>query len=164
MIDKLINLIKELAEPSGFDIDRIWIRQNFLGEFEIGIDREVWGNGYSFDEAENTIRSIFKGIELSRNSVKLPNGKYLVAEVNNDINYKEIIVGIKTEDGYYLQDLALVGAKYHYDDDSNVIIEDGKYSVKVYNDETREDWQYEYDVNEYKEKGGEIKIWEKQDR
>lgn len=150
MIEKLKNLIKELADKSGFDEKRIWVGENSYGEYEIEIDQEVWGNCYFPEEAENTIRCIFKGISLCNNTVKLPNGKYLMAEANIDSEYKEIIVGIQDENKYYLQDLAVIGAEYHYENDK-VVIDDGKYSIKIYSDETKEDWQHEYTVKEYTE-------------
>ena len=41
MIEKLKNLIKELADKSGFDEKRIWVGENSYGEYEIEIDQEV---------------------------------------------------------------------------------------------------------------------------
>ena len=73
-----------------------------------------------------------------------------MAEANIDSEYKEIIVGIQDENKYYLQDLAVIGAEYHYENDK-VVIDDGKYSIKIYSDETKEDWQHEYTVKEYTE-------------
>ena len=40
----------------------------------------------------------------------------LVAEKGTDKNYNEIFIGLENKAGCWLQDLAIVGQKYHYTD------------------------------------------------
>ena len=65
MENVLRELIKELASPLKFDFTRIWVGMNSYGEYEIEIDGELWGNCYTYDEAEADIRALFKGIEIA---------------------------------------------------------------------------------------------------
>lgn len=74
----------------------------------------------------------------------------LVAERGNDESYNEIFVGLEDKDGVWLQDLAIVGQKYHYDEDSNVINEKG-INVMVYSDANDEDYTHKFDIDIYEE-------------
>ena len=74
----------------------------------------------------------------------------LVAERGNDEGYKEIFIGLEDKNGAWLQDLAIVGQKYHYDLDSNVVNEKG-INVMVYSDVNDEDYTHKFDIDIYEE-------------
>lgn len=74
----------------------------------------------------------------------------LVAEKGVDNNYREIYLGLEDKNGVWLQDLAIIGQKYHYDEDSNVINEKG-INVMVYSDANDEDYTHKFDIDIYEE-------------
>lgn len=63
-IEKLTALIKELAAKNGFPEDRIQVFYDDDGKIGIDIDNEDWSNYLSYEEAEDQIYNLFKGIEL----------------------------------------------------------------------------------------------------
>ena len=96
----------------------------------------------------------FKGDNCNSVIVPLPNGDALIAEANEDNNYREIFVGIgsQTNTSYY-QDLAIVGAAYSYPSDAPVEnpvkITDDTFIVRVYADEYDTDCTNEFEVKRY---------------
>lgn len=74
----------------------------------------------------------------------------LVAEKGVDNNYREIYLGLEDKNGVWLQDLAIIRQKYHYDEDSNVINEKG-INVMVYSDANDEDYTNKFDIDIYEE-------------
>ena len=74
----------------------------------------------------------------------------LVAERGSDESYNEIFVGLEDKYGVWLQDLAIVGQKYHYDEDCNVVDEKG-INVMVYSDANDEDYTHKFDIDIYEE-------------
>ena len=74
----------------------------------------------------------------------------LVAEKGVDNNYREIYLGLEDKNGVWLQDLAIIRQKYHYDEDSNVINEKG-INVMVYSDANDEDYTHKFDIDIYEE-------------
>lgn len=74
----------------------------------------------------------------------------LVAEKGVDNNYREIYLGLEDKNGVWLQDLAIIRQKYHYDEDSNVINEKG-IDVMVYSDANDEDYTHKFDIDIYEE-------------
>ena len=76
-------------------------------------------------------------------------GEYkLVAEVNPDQSYREIFIGIET-DGVWTQDLAIVGQRYHYEEEKT--INEDRLSIKIYADANDEDYTHEFKVDLLKE-------------
>lgn len=77
----------------------------------------------------------------------------LVAETGYDQNYKEITVGLEGKDGVWLQDLAMIGGKYHYDekaaDPSLEVVQDKGVSVKVWTDKDYDDYTHDFSVDIY---------------
>ena len=73
----------------------------------------------------------------------------LVAERGGDKNYNEIFVWLENKDGICLQDLAIIGQKYHYNDALNVVQDEG-INVMVYADENDEDYTHKFDIGIYK--------------
>lgn len=63
-IEKLTALIKELAAKNGFPEDRIQVFCDDDGKIGIDIDNGDWSNCLSYEEAEDQIYNLFKGIEL----------------------------------------------------------------------------------------------------
>ena len=62
--------------------------------------------------------------------IPLGNGKFLVAEASGDPLFKEIYVGLETEDGYWV-DLAVIGENYTFKGEEVVPIHN-EYKVRVY--------------------------------
>ena len=75
----------------------------------------------------------------------------LVAEKSTDPTYpNEIIIGLEDKDGSYLQDIAVVGLRYHYNKDNELAFEN-ELSVKVWADKDNEDYTHEFKIDVYKE-------------
>lgn len=74
----------------------------------------------------------------------------LVAEKGTDESYHEIFIGLEDKDGVWIQDLAIVGQKYHYTDDTEVVQDKGV-NVMVYADENDEDYTHKFDIDIYEE-------------
>ena len=74
----------------------------------------------------------------------------LVAEKGIDNNYREIYLSLEDKNGVWLQDIAIVGQKYHYDEELNVVNDKG-IDVKIYADSNNEDFTDEFGINIYEE-------------
>ena len=74
----------------------------------------------------------------------------LVAEKGIDNNYREIYLSLEDKSGVWLQDLAIVGQQYHYDEELNVVNDKG-IDVKIYADSNNEDFTDEFGINIYEE-------------
>ena len=96
----------------------------------------------------------FKLIDTCPKRLKVPcaSGKSLVAEVNEDPDYKEIYIYLENDDGTWYQDLAIVGEEYEHAV-TRLVPVPGRYSVKVYADENSEDFNYDFGISEYAEGG-----------
>jgi len=105
-------------------------------------------------KAIHLLNSIIKDIEMlpeeSAIKIDLDNGTKLVAETGF-VDYNEIYVFIEDKDGLAKQDLAIVGQEFVYGEDDKVINKDGQFSVKVYEDETNENWTEDFHILEYRE-------------
>ena len=74
----------------------------------------------------------------------------LVAERGTDKNYHEIFIGIEDKGGVWVQDLAIVGQKYHYTDEGE-IVQDKGINVMVYADKDDEDYTNKFEIGIYEE-------------
>lgn len=74
----------------------------------------------------------------------------LVAEKGTAKNYREIMIGLENKAGCWLQDLAIVGQKYHYTDDAEVAQDKG-IDIMVYADKDNEDYTHHFEVGVYEE-------------
>lgn len=74
----------------------------------------------------------------------------LVAEKGYDNDYKEIAVGLKDKNGVWMQDIAVIGGKYHYDENDNVIQDKG-IDARIYTDAYNEDYTHRFDIDICKE-------------
>ena len=74
----------------------------------------------------------------------------LVAEKGIDNNYREIYLSLEDKNGVWLQDLAIIGQQYHYDEELNVVNDRG-IDVKIYADSNNEDFTDEFGINIYEE-------------
>jgi hypothetical protein len=74
----------------------------------------------------------------------------LVAERGTDTNYNEIFIWLEDKNGVCIQDLAIVGQQYHYDEDLDVVQDEGLV-VRVYADENNEDHTHQFRIGVYKE-------------
>ena len=85
--------------------------------------------------------------------IDLGDGLKLVAETSTDPQFKEIYVYLANNEGVIIQDLAIVGEQYAYEESNNCLSEvlplHGKYSVKVYADETTDDWTVDHGIKLY---------------
>lgn len=83
--------------------------------------------------------------------IHLYDNTFLVAEQNEGLVYKELYIGIE-KDGVWIQDLATVREKYHYDDNVLHVVHDhGEYEVLVYADKEDEDYTHKFVIGEYRE-------------
>ena len=105
---------------------------------------------------ENELRSLndsFAGkkrftLRESENRVTIDLGfATLVAEKGFDPNYKEVFIGLEDEQGVWLQDLAVIGGKYHYE--KGEVVHDSEVSIKVYSDKDDEDYTHDFSVGLY---------------
>lgn len=74
----------------------------------------------------------------------------LVAEKGTDKNYREIMIGLENKAGCWLQDLAIVGQKYHYIKGAEVVQDKGV-DIRVYADKDNEDYTHHFEVGVYEE-------------
>lgn len=74
----------------------------------------------------------------------------LVAEKGTDESYHEIFISLEDKDGVFIQDLAIVGQKYHYTDDAEVVQDKG-INVMVYADKDNEDYTNKFEIGIYEE-------------
>lgn len=74
----------------------------------------------------------------------------LVVERGADKDYKEIFIGLEDKDGMWIQDIAVIGQKYHYDEDCKVVHDKG-INVLVYADANNEDYTNEFKIDIYEE-------------
>ena len=81
--------------------------------------------------SEDEIRRQTEPYRRQRIEIPMTSGKTLVAEKNVDPDYKEIFVFLEDE-GVVVQDLAIVGEEYVYDEGLNTISKPKGYYVKVY--------------------------------
>ena len=70
----------------------------------------------------------------------------LVAEKGYDNDYKEIAVGLKDKNGVWFQDIVVIGGKYSYDEEYNVIQEKG-IDVRVYANVDSEDYTHKFEID-----------------
>lgn len=74
----------------------------------------------------------------------------LVAEKSTDRTFPgEIYIGLEDSNGSWIQDIALVRQRYHYNKNDEPVFEDGL-SVLVWGDEYNEDYTCEFKVDLYK--------------
>lgn len=82
------------------------------------------------------------------NKIKIDLGfASLIAEKGSDPNYNEIFVGLEESDGVWLQDIAVIGEKYHYEGDT--VVPDKGISVRLYSDKDQEDYTHSFDIDIY---------------
>jgi hypothetical protein len=74
----------------------------------------------------------------------------LVAEQGADTNYNEIFIWLEDKNGVFIQDLAIVGQQYHYNEDLDVV-QDEELVVRVYADENNDDYTHSFNIRMYKE-------------
>ena len=85
------------------------------------------------------------------NKVVVPFGDYkIVAEKGADPNYNEIFIYLENKNGACIQDLVIVGQKYHYDENLDVV-QDDSVLVRLFADESNEDYTHQFDIGVYEE-------------
>ena len=83
--------------------------------------------------------------------IPLDNGCKLVAEQNTDSEFdKEIFVGIETESGSYLQDLAIIRPTYTFENES-VKFSSDSFEMLIFGNEKVEDYTNKFTVPLYKD-------------
>lgn len=88
--------------------------------------------------------------DLNKIIIPLSNNYRLVAEQNTGEFNKEIIIGIETPSGVYMQDLALIRPTYKCKND-DVIFDSDKYEILVYGDSEIEDYTNKFTVSLHQE-------------
>ena len=95
------------------------------------------------DEAAETTAD-----ENVRCSVHLDDGFSIVATPNTDSNYREVFIDLYDKRDRFVQSLAVIGEDYRYSDSSlEVIPEHGRYTIRVYAYDDRDDFTDEFTVN-----------------
>lgn len=90
-------------------------------------------------------------METKRLEIPLPSGDKLVVEGSGDF-YPEFYVGVVNEHNVWVQDLAIVKAKYDVEsEDKSLGIVKDKFEVLVYEDEYSEDYTRSFEINRYPE-------------
>ena len=85
------------------------------------------------------------------NKVVIPFGDYkIVAEKGADPNYNEIFIYLENKNGVCIQDLVIVGQKYHYDENLDVV-QDNSVLVRMFTDENNEDYTHQFDIDVHEE-------------
>lgn len=69
----------------------------------------------------------------------------LVAEQGTDKDYNEIFVWLEDKNGIPIQDVAIVGQQYHYNEDFGVV-QDCGLTVKVFADENNESYTHQFHI------------------
>lgn len=83
-----------------------------------------------------------------RIAINLPNGFRLVAEQNQDPEFRnEIYVGIETDDGVFYQDLAVIRNAYSIDENLRAVWSPDMLEVLVYADKNCEDYTNKFHIN-----------------
>ena len=121
LIDELDKQQTDMSEEQVSMIFKDW-------EKNVGFGSEIWAC-----EAEAEDCGELEPAGTSKIEVPLTDGHILVAEMNNDCDYKEIFVGITNESHVWWQDLAIVREAYTYED-LKVIPKHEEYEVLVYGD------------------------------
>ena len=85
--------------------------------------------------------------------IQLPNGMFLTAEQSMDTEYPEIMIGLTDADGIWIQDLAIVGAGYHYEKGKeHPVIDNGRYTVAVFENEEAENYTKKFHIPQVPDK------------
>lgn len=88
---------------------------------------------------------------MDKIEIPLNNGYKLVAERNIDSEFdKEMFIGIETDTGSYLQDLAIIRPTYKYKD-NKVNFSSDLFEMLIFADSTREDFTDKFVVPLYKD-------------
>lgn len=74
----------------------------------------------------------------------------LVAEKGIYEGFREIYLSLENKKGVWLQDLAIIGQKCHYDTNDGIVHDKG-IDVKVYADCCNEDFTEEFEIDVYDE-------------
>lgn len=83
---------------------------------------------------------------MNRIVIPLDNGCKLIAEQNSDSEYnKELFIGIESDTGIYLQDLAIVRPTYTFEDNT-VKFSSDEFNILVFGNENQEDYTEEFTV------------------
>ena len=88
------------------------------------------------------------GMETKRLEIPLPNGDRIVVEGSGDM-YPEFYIGVVNKDDVWIQDLAIVRAKFDIEQEVNNMVVDDKFEVLVYEDEYSEDYTRSFEINRY---------------
>lgn len=127
-------------------------------KFLVDIQKDVFTRLFNNDvelspeDVDVIVTAIRNGIPESQSMyINIDDETKLYAEKNTDNDFAEFMVFIKKQDGT-IQDLARVGQDIIYDEEIGDLRKvPEEYYIKVYADETQEDYTDEFIVKEYKE-------------
>lgn len=134
------------------------------GEEETGKFYAAVNDVLALADNEEPAMAVVPKTENTKAEIAISGSLKLVAEVNPDTaGYKEIFIGLE-EDGVPVQDLAMIGQKYHYDKgDLSVKNEPDKFRVLVWGDPEAEDYTEEFEIDK-KGASPEREIWKKPEK
>lgn len=124
---------------------------NLCNEF-IEFAKEKYGVNIKAESSDtpDTFEKIF-GCTALENKLVIPFGEHkIVAEKGADHNYNEMFIWIEDKNGVCIQDLVIVGQKYHYDENLDVV-QDDSVLVRVFANKDDDDYTNEFDIGVYKE-------------
>lgn len=74
----------------------------------------------------------------------------LVAEKGIDKDYREVNIYIEDKKGMWIQDIAVIGQKYHYEK-ALAPVQDRGIVARVWSDEYSGDYTHKFDIDVYEE-------------
>lgn len=72
----------------------------------------------------------------------------LVAEKGIDKDYREVNIYLEDKEGMWIQDIAMIGQKYHYEKDW-APVQDKGIIARVWSDVNNEDYTHKFDIDIY---------------
>ena len=70
----------------------------------------------------------------------------IIAEKGADSNYNEIFIWLEDKNGVCVQDIAIIGQKYHYDENLNVV-QDVGILARLFTDSNNDDYTHQFSID-----------------
>lgn len=117
---------------------------------EVIEDTESVGAGTYFVDSIG-VRSVNFASTPKRIEMPIGNGRILTAELSRDRDFKEIYLGVETDDGQRIQELALVGNTFKIRDTDCSVEQENRARVCVYGDANQKDYTHSFVIDYKKE-------------
>lgn len=103
-------------------------------------------------EEENKMTKEKKENVIDEQVIKIDLGfAVLVAGKSTDPLFPEFYVGLEDHDGCYFQDIAVIGQKYHVNNNDCVPTYEDNISVRIWSDKDSEDYTHTFDIEPYEQ-------------